>query len=161
MIEIFSTTDALVPETSLADERNWVPERYRFLEDDLVASKDYTIQFEARTTVWQYVVVRKYSEDLDLEDLDIVGDIDFTRQVDTDSATFTSDQEVVFSETRQDLNLVKFPAVGSPDLDEGSPPDAFAAASLCALPNPQMKHVLQKDSDSLPGAYLSRMYINV
>jgi len=138
VIEIYNKTDTLTPDAS-----DQVPAAYRFLVGNLLADGgDYTLQFEARSTTWQYVVERKYSDiNIDLALLAIAGAIPFTKTTDTDSATFESDSEVAFSEARQSLNL------------------QHNSTTIRALPNPGMTHVLQEGDT--PGSFLSRMYINV
>ncbi len=107
VVEIFDRTDSLTPDGS-----NLVPDDYQFLNgNQLVGGKEYTVQFEARSTTWRYNVIKKYpTNGLDLTTLaitdpSITNPITFTRAVVADRAVFTSDGIVQLSEGRTALTL--------------------------------------------------------
>jgi hypothetical protein len=130
-----------------------VPVAYQFIDTNEALSDqgDYAIEMLARATTWQYVVIRKYDPLFELDRLAITGDLTFTRTLDTDAATFTSDPPspgVPSSAARRTVTLVLEPNGGGTQ-----------ETPIRALPNPGIKHVLQEGIN--PGSYQSTMYIYV
>lgn len=138
LLEIYNRTDALTP-----DDSERVPAAYRFLDGDEITGKGaYTVAFEPRSTVWRYIVTKKYDTNgIALDNLGIAGGIAFTKSPDTEQVTFTSDAQVPLAEAPPGLTLE----------DNGT--------KIRRLPHPRMNTPLKKETPA--GPYRSDMYVYI
>ncbi len=151
VVEIFSRTDVLTP-----DESELVPPAYRFLDgEELTGVTDYCLQLDSRSTTWRYQVFKQYSADgFALDQLEITGDVAFTRTVDAERAVFTSIAAVPLAESRQDLALAAL------DTPSASPPDPEDEEDkIRDLPSPTAATPLAAEGS--PPELISELYVYV
>ncbi len=151
VVEIFSRTGHLTP-----GGNDLVPAAYRFLDgEELTGISDYHLQLDSRATTWRYHVFKKYSADgFQLDQLEITGDVFFTRTVDSERAVFTSTAAVPLAESRRPLALTATaaPPASPPALEEGED-------KLRDLPNPAASTPLAAAGS--PPDFISEMYVYV
>lgn len=136
VIELFDSTVNLTTNNS-----EQVPLAYRFLIDNRIQQIDgYTVQFEPRKTTWRYLVNKKYdTSPYTLNNLDPIAD--FSKSVDGNLATFTSNQERDLSELPASITLF------------------HSGTELTKLPSPHLTTHLQKGLAE--GSFISDMYVYV
>ncbi len=149
VIEIYSRTDHLTP-----GGVDTVPPAYRFLSgEELTGAGDYHLQLDSRATTWRYHVLKKYSADgFQLDQLEITGDVAFTRTLEPERAVFTSTAAVPLAERRRPLALT---AAAAPP---ASPP-AGDEDKLRDLPSPAASTPLAAGGS--PPDFISEMYVYV
>ncbi len=138
IVEVFINTSQLTP-----DQSDQVPGPYRFLNgDEVIPIGPYHVEFEARTTTWRYIVIKKYeSNDIALADLQVSADFAFSKDTQSDRAIFTSTTTVQLAKTAQAVTLEN------------------NGESVMDLPSPSQATPLQEGA--APGQYVSEMYIYV
>ncbi len=138
IVEIFNRTDALT-----SSNVDVVPSDYRFLNgDELIPREPYTIQFDARSTRWVYNVMKQYdTNSIPLQDVTIVGDLAFTKTVQSDRAVFTANATEALREIPRSMEL------------------HHNGAMIKKLPSPQVTTPLQ-EGDS-PNNYMSELFVYV
>ena len=138
IVEIFSGTTDFTP-----DESDLVPAAFRFLNAaEIISIGAYHVEFEARSTTWRYIVIKKYeSNDLSLANLQLASAIGFSKATESDRAIFTSTTEVPLAQSAQTVTLEN------------------SGESVRDLPNPTEATVLQEGG--APGQYVSEVYVYV
>lgn len=138
VIEIFNRTDELTPNNT-----DLVPGDYRFLNgDQLTGLAPYHIQFEARSTTWRYNVIKKYTTNsVPLNELNVAGDLTFTKVTGADRAVFTA---VSAESLREVPRTVLLQQNGN---------------TIRNLPSPQLTTVLQEGLTA--DSFMSDLYVYV